>query len=137
VNAGAPERALFFSYLVSIFIVPPLKNMLEFSKLSREVGRMNIGFLITRDAYADKIAAIAKAAIGRGHTVSIFMTDDGVKLIRDSAFTGLRDKVDMSLCDFSARNRELTEKDIPEGVTAGTQYQNSLMHNECDKVLIF
>ena len=97
---------------------------------------MNIGFLITRDAYADKIAAIAKAAIGRGHTVSIFMTDDGVRLLKDSSIAGLKDAgADVSLCDFSARNREITE--IPEGITAGTQYQNSLIHNECDKVLIF
>ncbi len=98
---------------------------------------MQIGFLITRDTYADKIAALAKAALAKGHTVSIFMTDDGVRLIGNSEISGLKDKVDMSLCDFSARNRDLTEKDIPEGVTAGTQYQNSLMHNECDRVLIF
>jgi predicted peroxiredoxin len=99
---------------------------------------MKIGFLITRDVYADKIVAIAGAAAKRGHTVTVFMTDDGVKLLKDERIAGLRNTVaEMSICDFSARSRNITEKDIPAGVTAGTQYQNSLMHNECDRVLIF
>ena len=100
---------------------------------------MQIGILVTQAAYAGNIVDITKAALKRGHSVRIFMTDDGVLLIRNSGVAGLRklENVEMSLCDYSAQGRNLADSDIPEGVTKGTQYQNSLMHNECDKVLVF
>lgn len=100
---------------------------------------MNLGILITQSDYADMIIEITKAAVKRGYSISIFMTDNGVKLIKNPEVANLRrlENVGMSLCDFSAKNRGIDEEDIPEGITAGTQYQNSLIHNECDKVLIF
>ncbi len=100
---------------------------------------MKIGFLITRQEHADKIVETAKAAQARGHSLSLFMTDDGVYLVRNSAVTDLRslENVEMSLCDYSANGRQIGEGEIPQGIIKGTQYQNSLLHNECDKVLIF
>jgi predicted peroxiredoxin len=100
---------------------------------------MKLGIIITRDAFADRIVEIAKAAVKKGHSVSIFMTDDGVKLVRNNEIADLRNlkNTDVSLCDFSLRGRNIDEGEVPDGITAGTQYQNSLIHNECDKVLIF
>ncbi len=100
---------------------------------------MKIGFLITRQENADKIVETAKAAQAKGHSVVIFMTDDGVYHVRNSAVTDLRnlENVEMSLCDYSANGRKIAESEIPAGVIKGTQYQNSVMHNECDKVLVF
>ncbi len=100
---------------------------------------MKIGILVTQTAHANKIVELSKAALGRGHTLSIFMTDDGVYLVTNSEIAGLRnlEGVEMSLCDFSANGRHIVDSLIPEGVTKGTQYQNSLMHSECDRVLVF
>jgi len=100
---------------------------------------MNLGVLITSTTHADKIIEMVKASVKRGHHVNIFMTDDGIYLVTNSEIANLRnlDNVGMSLCNYSANGRNLDEKEIPEGVINGTQYQNSIMHNECDKVLIF
>ncbi|RJQ49436.1 MAG: hypothetical protein C4538_02195 [Nitrospiraceae bacterium] len=100
---------------------------------------MNLGILITSTPHANKIIEITKAALKRGHHVSIFMTDDGIYLVKNGGVANLRelDNVEMSICNFSADGRYLSENEIPSGIANATQYQNSLMHNECDKVLIF
>ncbi len=100
---------------------------------------MQIGMLITEATHADKIVAISKAALKKGHSVRLFMTDEGVNLAKNSEVMDLRnlENVEVSLCDFSAKKRNIGDSDVPEGVTKGTQYQNSLMHNECDKILVF
>ncbi len=100
---------------------------------------MKIGMLVTRRDYADKIVETAKAALSKGHSLVIFMTDDGVYHVRNGAVTELRhrENVEISLCDYSAGGRAISDAEIPAGVIKGTQYQNSVMHNECDKVLIF
>ncbi len=100
---------------------------------------MKLGILVTSTPYAGKIVDITKAAVKRGYHVTIFMTDDGIYLVTNNEIANLRhlENVEMSLCNYSATGRHLDEKEIPDGVINGTQYQNSLMHNECDKVLIF
>ncbi len=100
---------------------------------------MKIGILITQTPQANKIVEITKEAVKRGHSVSLFMTDDGIYLVKNCAVTDLRklENVDMSLCNYSAKGRYLDEKEIPEGIINGTQYQNALLHSECDKVLVF
>ena len=100
---------------------------------------MQLGMLITEVTYADTIVAVTKAALRRGYSVRLFMTDDGVHLVKNAGVMELRklENVEVSLCDYSANKRNLGDSDIPEGVIKGTQYQNSLMHNECDTVLAF
>lgn len=100
---------------------------------------MNLGIVITQTAHAKKIIELTQAAVKKGHSVNIFMTDDGIYLVKNSAVAGLRklDNVEMSLCNYSAQGRNLATEEVPEGITNGTQYQNSLIHNECDKVLFF
>lgn len=100
---------------------------------------MRLGMLITEATYANTIVAITKAALQRGHSVRLFMMEDGVRLVKNSGVMALKklENVEVSLCDHSANSRNLCDSDIPEGVIKGTQYQNSLMHNECDKILVF
>ncbi len=100
---------------------------------------MKLGIVVTQTPFANKIVDITKAALKRGHSVSIFLTDDGIYLIKNGDVADLRnlENVEMSLCNFSAMGRKLANSDVPEGIVNGTQYQNSLIHNECDKVLFF
>jgi|SRR5208283_2418369 len=100
---------------------------------------MKLGIIVTQTPYANKIVDITKAAVKRGHSVSIFFTDDGIYLIKNVDVANLRnlENVEMSLCNFSLQGRKLADSEVPEGVINGTQYQNSLIHNECDKLLFF
>lgn len=100
---------------------------------------MHYGVIATKTDYADKIIELTQRMVQKGFSVSIFLTDDGVLLIKNPEIAGLRNLagVEMSLCDYTARSRNIPSEEIPEGVIAGTQYQNSLIHSECDRILFF
>jgi predicted peroxiredoxin len=99
---------------------------------------MRLGFFVTEATHASTIIDLTRAAVKRGHEAVIFLTDDGVQLIRRRDIAELRnlEHVNMSLCNFSAQRRKIADSDIPDKVINGTQYQNSLMHNECDKIVM-
>ncbi len=100
---------------------------------------MDIGIFVTQDKYANKIVDITRSALKRGYQVKVFMTDSGVKLVRNNDFTDLRnnDNISISLCDFSARAMKVEESEIAEGIIMGTQFQNASIHSDCDKILVF
>ncbi|WP_420263623.1 hypothetical protein [Candidatus Magnetominusculus dajiuhuensis] len=97
---------------------------------------MTIGFLITRDGYKDDIIGLTKAAVKKGLNVILFMMDDGTRHSQDKDIVALMglNGVTMSLCDHSAKLRNVIE--IPEGCAAGSQYQNSVMNQDADKVIL-
>jgi predicted peroxiredoxin len=100
---------------------------------------MTLGMLVTTDNCCDDIVGIAKAAAGRGHKVIIFLMDEGCRLVTDKRINALKDikGVTMSLCDFNRKRMELADKDIPDGITCGSQYDNAVMNKEADKVIVF
>lgn len=100
---------------------------------------MTLGILVTTDKYKDDIVGITEAAVCRGHRVIIFFMDEGCRLITDSRIISLngRDSVSMSLCDFNRRKMGLLDRDIPEGIICGSQYDNAVMNRESDKVIVF
>ncbi len=99
---------------------------------------MKIGLLVTQEGYEEDIIGLTKAAVKRGHEVIIFMTDTGVMNSQNSGVVALKDLdgVSISLCDFSAKNNKLTDEMIPEGIIAGSQYQNAVMNQDADKVIV-
>jgi predicted peroxiredoxin len=100
---------------------------------------MTIGMLITTEKYRDDIVGITEAAVGRGHRVVLFFMDEGCRLITDSRIVSLKDRdgVSMSLCDYNRKKMGLLDKDIPEGIACGSQYDNAVMNMESDKVIVF
>jgi predicted peroxiredoxin len=100
---------------------------------------MTIGMLITTDKYRDDIVGITEAAVGRGHRVIIFFMDEGCRLVADKKIASLKENggVSMSLCDYNRKKMGLLDKDIPEGITCGSQYDNAVMNRESDKVIVF
>lgn len=100
---------------------------------------MTLGILVTRDEYKEDIVGLAKAALSNGHKVIIFMMDEGCLLSTDSEFTSLKDinGVTMTLCDFSLKRHGLSEENVPEGITRGSQYNNAVMNHDSDKVVVF
>ncbi|MBF0336651.1 MAG: hypothetical protein HQL05_02345 [Nitrospirae bacterium] len=99
---------------------------------------MTIGLLVTRDGFKEDIVGLTKAAAGKGYTVIIFMMDDGIRHSQDADIQALKDLpgVSMSLCDHSAKLRDVTEGMIPACITAGSQYQNSVMNQDADRVIL-
>jgi predicted peroxiredoxin len=100
---------------------------------------MTIGMLITTEKYRDDIVGITEAAVSRGHRVVLFFMDEGCRLITDSRIVSLKDRdgVSMSLCDYNRKKMGLLDKDIPEGIACGSQYDNAVMNRESDKVIVF
>ncbi len=99
---------------------------------------MTIGLLVTRDKYKEHIIGLTNAALKKGHKVIIFMMDDGTRHSQDKDVVALKElkDVEMSLCDHSAKLRKITEDMIPKGITAGSQYQNAVLNQDADRVIL-
>ena len=99
---------------------------------------MKLGILITTTKHLDKIIGIAHAANAKGHEVSIFAMDEGVKLLCDPKFTQLctLDNVVMSHCNHSASEQGVDVSEMSKEIVTGSQYNNAMMNNQSDRVII-
>ena len=63
---------------------------------------------------------------------------DGVKLLENPAFTGLckTPNVKMSFCDHNATGHGDSKDGIPQDVMCGSQYNNAIMVNISDRVIV-
>lgn len=100
---------------------------------------MTLGIFITNDKYREDVAGITEAAVRRGHRVILFFMGEGCRLVTDKDIISLkgRNGVTMSLCDYNRKKMGLKDKDIPDGITCGSQYDNAVMNKESDKVIVF
>ncbi|MFN3739707.1 MAG: DsrE family protein [Thermodesulfovibrionales bacterium] len=97
---------------------------------------MRLGILVNTDRNLKHILGITEAALRKGHEVSIFVMDDGVRLLRDERFTALCKKVSMSFCDHSTHVLNVSKEGIPEDIICGSQYNNAVMVHDSDKVIV-
>lgn len=97
---------------------------------------MKLGILVNTDRNLKHILGITEAALRKGHEVSIFVMDDGVRLLRDERFTALCKRVSMSFCDHSTHMLNVSKEGIPEDIICGSQYNNAVMAHDSDKVLV-
>ena len=99
---------------------------------------MMLGILLITGGYKDEFPGLAREALKQGHDVNVFMMDDGVFYSQDKEVAGLADLegVSMSLCERSCQWRDIEEDRIPDGITAGSQMQNAIMHNSADRILV-
>lgn len=100
---------------------------------------MNIGILVTKEQYKRHLIGITKAALKRGHRVSIFLMDSGVRLVKEQEVTALKalsGVMTFALCDMNLKRAGLSEMDVPDGITCGSQYNNAVMNHESDRVIL-
>jgi hypothetical protein len=99
---------------------------------------MKLGIMVTTDRHLDQIRGITRAALAKGHSVAIFATDEGTKLLANPLFYSLSDLpgVAMSFCDHSAQRYGDRPAGLPEVVASGSQLDNAIMNSESDKVLV-
>jgi predicted peroxiredoxin len=99
---------------------------------------MKLGLFVNTNGRLDAVAGITKAALAKGHTVSVFAMDDGTRLLSDAAFTGLSKLpgVTMAFCDHSAQHLGTKPDGLPKEISVGSQYDNATMNHEMDKVIV-
>ena len=99
---------------------------------------MKLGILVNTDKHLKHVIGLANAALSRGHEVLIFTMDSGTKLLgcedimRLCTVKGVR----MSFCDFNARCFKIPREGLPSEAVCGSQYDNALMVNEADRVIV-
>jgi len=101
-------------------------------------GDMKLGIFINTDKHLADVIGITKAAVSKGHEVVIFNMDDGAKLLGDPAFKELckTKGVSMSFCDHAATHLGVSKEGIPEEIVCGSQYNNAIMVNSADGVIV-
>ncbi len=99
---------------------------------------MKLGILVTTDRHLDQIRGITEAALAKGHTVVIFATDAGTKLLADPRFSSLSclSGVTMSYCDYSLQREGSQPVGVPKSIVPGSQYESAIMASESDKLIV-
>jgi hypothetical protein len=96
-----------------------------------------LGIMVTKYENLDHIAGVIRAARAAGKSVSLFMTDEGVRFTTDPKFLELLKivGVNLSCCEHSCEQVGLQDK--TEGITYGSQYNNAGMLHDSARVLVF
>ena len=99
---------------------------------------MRLGIMVTTDRHLCQIRGITQAALAKGHTVAIFATDEGTRLLSGRQFFALSalPGVTMSFCEYSAQRYGGRPAGLPDVIASGGQFENALMISESDKVIV-
>ena len=99
---------------------------------------VKLGILITTDRHLNHILGISRAASAKGHEVVIFAMNEGARLLDYSQFIRLceLDKTTMSLCSHSATEFGVDATGISKEIVIGSQFNNAMMINQADKVIV-
>lgn len=99
---------------------------------------MKLGIVVTTDRHLEHVVGITRAASAKGHQVSLFAMDEGVRLVGELAFIELctLGNVTMSLCKHSAEEHRVHTKELSKEIVVGSQFQNAMMGNRSDRVIV-
>ncbi len=97
-----------------------------------------LGILVNTDRHLAHIVGIVRAALSRGYGVSIFVMDDGTRLLHHEMFWELAASpgVKVSYCLQSMKKREIDTVGLPPETVEGSQLHNVFMHREADRVIV-
>jgi predicted peroxiredoxin len=99
---------------------------------------MKLGLLVTTDRFPGLARGIAEAAVAKGHEVVLFATDEGTRLLRDPGYAALAAVagVSMAFCDHSMQRHGGRPPGLPAAVRSGSQFDNAVMFDDADKVIV-
>lgn len=99
---------------------------------------MKLGILVNTDRHAEHIIGVTKAAVSKGHEVTIFFMDAGTRLLAAPGLSGLgRTRgVTLMFCENSARNAGAVTEGLPEEIVPAGQYNNAIMNHYADRVIV-
>ena len=99
---------------------------------------MKLGIHVNSDKHVEHVIGLTKAAVSKGHEVIIFNMDEGTRLLGNSSFRELCGMygVRMSFCDYNAKGLGVSKEGIPDEIVCGSQYNNAIMVNISDRVIV-
>ncbi len=99
---------------------------------------MKLGMLINTAKHVDDVVGICRAALARNHQVSIFVTDEGSRLLESAAFVSLAELqgVSMSVCDHSAKMIGANTEGLSPKIVRASQLNNAMMNHSADRVIV-
>jgi len=99
---------------------------------------MKLGILVNTNKQAGNLIGLTKAALSKGHEVIVFFMDDGVKLLSNKKVTSLCNNsgISMSFCDYTTQKNGISKEGICDNIVCGSQYDNSTMNHEADRVIV-
>jgi hypothetical protein len=98
----------------------------------------NLGICVTTPGCTHHLLGLASAAVRAGITAEVFLTGEGVHVVRDRRFRELVNAARVSVCDASFRKAGLNAADV-NGLTDMdfvTQWRNAEMVERCDRYLV-
>jgi len=99
---------------------------------------MKLGIFVNTNKNLEAVQGITRAALAKGHSVSIFNMDEGTKLVGTPAFSELSKTkgVSVSFCDHSAKHMGVATDGLSKEIVSGSQYNNAVMLHEVDRVIV-
>jgi hypothetical protein len=98
----------------------------------------SLGICVTTRGSTRHVLGLARAAVRAGVSTEIFLTGEGVHLVRDRRFHELVASARVNVCDVSFRTADLEPGDV-DGLTDKdfvTQWRNAEMVERCDRYLV-
>jgi predicted peroxiredoxin len=99
---------------------------------------MKLGIHVNTDRHLEHVIGFAKAAVAKGHEVMVFTMAEGEKLLENPKYSELCKiaNIKMSYCDHNASHMGVKKELIPGEIACGSQYNNAVMVNEADRVIV-
>ena len=99
----------------------------------------SLGICVTTPGSARHVLGLTSAAVRAGISTEIFLTGEGVRLVRDHRFRELVASARVSVCDVSFRAAGLDAGDAAGLADKDfvTQWRNAEMVESCDRYLVF
>ncbi len=99
---------------------------------------MKLGILVNTDKHLGHILGLAAAATAKDHEVMVFAMDQGVRLLENGSFTELagEEGVFVAVCDHSAKTHGVVTEGISDAVVFAGQFENAMMVNKADKLIV-
>lgn len=99
---------------------------------------MQLGILVNTKDHLPAITGLVRSACVKGHLVTLFVMDEGTRLLEEAQFTALADLpgVAMSYCDHSAQELEVNTRELAPAIARSSQYSNAAMNHHADRVIV-
>jgi predicted peroxiredoxin len=99
---------------------------------------VKLGILVNTRRHLPDAVGLTRAAVAKGHEVILFTMDEGTRLLADAAYTDLSKLagVAMSVCEHSAAQYGVRLDGLPKEIVCGSQYQNAVMSQKADRVIV-
>lgn len=99
---------------------------------------MKLGIVVTTDRHLRDVVGLTRAAVSKGHEVSLFTMDEGTRLLARPAYTDLCTLrgVALSVCEHSAAAHHVETGGLPKEIVRGSQYHNAVMTHDADRVIV-